>query len=89
MIDEESAADIFALVDYWADEPPAHVILGWRYLGDKSGPGAKKAGPTQAEALKDMGQLAQMLGQPARPLPPHLKQLIDQAEALKKAHKGV
>jgi hypothetical protein len=84
-IDEEPAVNIFGLLDYWKEEPPTHVILAMRYLGPSQG---KKKRVSEEDARKDMGEMSKLLG-PARPLPPNLKQMIQQAEQVKKQHKGI
>lgn len=74
------------LLEYWADEPPAHVILAMRYLGD----GKRNAkGVTEEEARSDLGQMAGMLGQQPQKLPNHLKSMIQQAEEVKARYKGL
>jgi hypothetical protein len=84
-IDEESASNVFELLNYWREEPPTHVILALRYLGPSRG-GKKRF--SEEDARKDMGEMARILG-PARPLPLNLKQMIQQAEQLKQQHKGM
>ena len=79
--------NIFALLDYWREEPPTHVILAMRYLGPSKG--KKKPQVTEEDARRDMGEMARMLGQTARPLPADLKQMIRQAEQIKQQHKGM
>lgn len=89
-INESSFCDVAELLVYWRHEPPPHVLLAMRYLGPAKGPGKRgKAGPTEAEARGDMQQLSALMGQQARPLPPHLKQAIRDAEELKKQHRGL
>jgi hypothetical protein len=36
-----------------------------------------------------MGEMARFTGKQAKPLPPHLRALIEQAEAIKQQHKGI
>ncbi len=75
------------LLAYWADEPPAHVILALRYLGP-----SKRGGKMQIDeerARKDFGDMARVMGkQPAR-LPEHLKALVRSAEQIKQQKKGI
>lgn len=85
-IDDESISGILELLDYWTEEPPTHVILAMRYLGESRG---RKKQPSEEEARRDMGALAGMLGQQPRKLPPELKQMIRNAEQLKHQHKGL
>lgn len=74
------------LLRYWADEPPAHVILALRYLGPSAR--AKRA-VTEEQAEQDMNALGGFMGQQARELPASLKQLVATAEELKRSRKGL
>lgn len=57
-IDDEPVIHIFDLLKYWAEEPPTHVILALRYLGQR-----KKAQPRDA-VYAQMQEMGAMLGQP-------------------------
>jgi hypothetical protein len=85
-IDEEPAINIFDLLEYWREEPPTHVILAMRYLGPSK---RRKPRVSEEDARKDMGEMARLLGQQARPMPANLKDLVRQAEQMKKQHKGM
>lgn len=73
------------LLEYWQQEPPAHVLLALRYLG-----GAKRnSGPTEEQAKQDMGQMTALLGKSPQKLPDHLRRMVEEAEQLKQQHKGM
>ena len=79
--------DVVELLEYWGDEPPAHVTLALRYLGQSK---RSKAQPTQAEARSQMAEMAVLPGLASgAPLPPRLREMVQKAEALKKSHKGI
>jgi hypothetical protein len=44
---------------------------------------------SEEAARQQMGDMARFTGKEAKPLPPHLKALIEQAEQLKQQHKGM
>lgn len=75
-IDNASACDIFALLDYWAEEPPAHVLLALRYFGERK----RKAPRTEDEARSQLHGLQQMMGRGAQPLPPQVRAMAEWAE---------
>jgi hypothetical protein len=88
-LNESSFCDVAELLRYWQEEPPAHVLLALRYLG-ASKRGKRGAPPIdEKQARSDMGQLGAMMGTPTRPMPPHLKEMIRQAEQLRTEHKGL
>jgi hypothetical protein len=87
VLNEQSSCDIVSLLEYWAEEPPAHVTLALRYLGQGKRGSAKQIDESQAR--QDMGQMAQILGQQAVPLPDHLKTMVRFAEQMKGEHKGI
>ena len=86
ILNETSFSDLVELLAYWAEEPPAHVLLALRYLGPRK---AARKGPTEEDAKRQMGELSRVFGQQAQPLPAHLKDLIRSAEQLKQQHKGL
>jgi hypothetical protein len=55
-------------------EPPTHVILALRYLGQHKKP------TTEDEAAGQMHQLAGMVEQNLTPMPAHLRELAQWAE---------
>lgn len=75
--------DIGELLEYWQEEPPTHVILGWRYLDRK-----KKPAVDEKETLAAFGEMQGMMGTRPQPIPAHLKEMIGWAEEqkLKMAH---
>ncbi|MBS1803511.1 MAG: hypothetical protein JST28_09090 [Acidobacteria bacterium] len=73
-IDDEPAVNIFRLLEYWGEEPPTHVILALRYLGQRKP-------KTEREAMEQLAGAQEMLGQgAAAPLPPHLRELAQWAD---------
>jgi hypothetical protein len=87
VLNEQSACDVVSLLEYWAEEPPAHVTLALRYLGQGKRGSAKPI--DEAQARQDMGQMGQILGQQPAPLPDHLKSMVRIAEQMKGVHKGI
>jgi hypothetical protein len=73
-IDDEPAINIFRLLEYWGKEPPTHVILALRYLGQHKKP------TTEDEAAGQMHQLAGMVEQNLTPMPQHLREMAQWAE---------
>lgn len=85
-MNDSSFCDVKELLDYWAEEPPPHVLLALRYLGQ----GKRRGGRQNEEDLrKDLGEVAHMMGTAPQPLPAHLKAMIQQVEQVKKEHKGL
>jgi hypothetical protein len=73
-IDDEPAINIFRLLDYWGEEPPTHVILALRYLGQRKP-------KTEQEAMDQLAGAQEMLGQGAvAPLPAHLREMAQWAD---------
>jgi len=66
---------------------PTHVLLSLRYLGPNKR-GVRHV--DEAQARKDMGEMAQLpgMGRP-QPFPENLKEMIRNAEQLKQLHKGL
>ncbi len=56
---ETSFCDVQDLLDYWKEEPPAHVTLALRYLG----PSKRGHVIDEAKAQSDLRALGSMLGQ--------------------------
>jgi hypothetical protein len=73
-IDDEPAINIFKLLEYWGVEPPTHVILALRYLGQHKKP------TSEHEAVGQMHQLAGMVDQNLTPMPQHLREMAQWAE---------
>jgi hypothetical protein len=71
-------------MEYWAEEPPTHVILALRYLGERKTNKPK----SEHEALDQLRQFAQLTEQPASPLPSHLRELAEWGEAQQAKLKG-
>lgn len=83
-IDEESVVNIFDLLKYWQEEPPTHVILALRYLGQK-----KKANPSKDQVISQMHELAAMTGQQlVREAPEGFIDAMQWAERMKDKVKG-
>lgn len=57
-IDQLTLWDVNELMEYWADHPPAHVILAARYL--KQGPKRRKA--KVSDAAEDIHEFKSALG---------------------------
>ena len=73
-IDEEPVAYILDLLRYWAEEPPTHVLLALRYLGERKKPKAK----SEEQMREQMRGLGPMMGS-ARPMPAHLREMAEWA----------
>jgi hypothetical protein len=85
-LNETSFSDVAELLAYWAEEPPAHVILALRYLGERKA----KQPKSEQEAFDQLHQFAQLAEQPALPLPSHLREMAewgDQQQALLRGKK--
>lgn len=76
-IDDEPAINIFELMRYWAEEPPTHVILALRYLGQKQ----KRAPISESEARQQLHELGGVMETGAMPLPQALRDAAQWAEA--------
>jgi hypothetical protein len=63
-IDDEPVVNIFRLLKYWQEEPPAHVMLALRYLGARKKPGRDSGNPavTEKQAQAQMHETAAMMG---------------------------
>lgn len=83
-IDEEPSINIFRLLEYWIEEPPAHVILALRYLGERK----TKQPKSEQEAFDQLRQFAQLADQPASPLPAHLREMAEWGDAQQAKLKG-
>ena len=84
-MNDSSFCDVKELLDYWEEEPPPHVLLALRYLGQ----GQRRGGQSEDDLRKDLGEVAHMMGTAPQPLPAHLKAMILQVEQTKKEHKGL
>jgi hypothetical protein len=83
-IDDEPAIKIFRLLEYWSEEPPTHVILALRYLGQRKVPAIP-----EAETASNMAELAAMPGMAAQPVSDKTRELAAYAEeVLTKLRKG-
>jgi hypothetical protein len=79
-INESSFCDIADLLVYWAEEPPTHVILALRYLGQRKKPTSENQALEQlAQAAGLMQDAGVMAGAP-QPMPPHLREMAEWAE---------
>ena len=74
--DEQPAADVFTFLEHLADHPPDYVILAAVHLKPK-GPGKL----TDTEAA-----IASELFGPAQPMPAHIREQIEWAEAFNRKH---
>lgn len=79
-IDDEPAVNIFNLLYHWLENPPTHVILALRYLGQR-----KKVTPTQQETMAKMQELGAMMGQgvTSGKAPDGFLDAVDWAESMK------
>lgn len=78
-IDEEPVINIFNLLEYWIEEPPAHVTLALRYLGErKKKPVTEKQAQDQLFAVQQLGP-----GFESKPMPQHLRDMANWAEEQK------
>jgi len=76
-IDEEPAVGIFALLRYWAEEPPAHVTLALRYLGER------KRKPASARAAREqLGEAANLMGARIAPVSEKTRELVAHVEEM-------
>ena len=62
------------LLDYYAENPPAHIVLGAVYL-NRTTKRAPSSNPSH-----DVRELSRLLGQP-EPIPAHLRELAEWAAA--------
>ena len=81
-IDDEPAINIFNLLEYWLDEPPTHVILALRYLGERKRQN-KQPVQSEQEFQRNMGELCGMLGRQAQPVSQQTRDLVAYAEEMK------
>jgi hypothetical protein len=81
-IDDEPVVNVFSLLDYWTDEPPTHVILALRYLGERK---KQSKSPVQSEQefQQNMGELCGILGRQAQPVSQKTRDLVAYAEEMK------
>ena len=87
-LNESQACDVLALLASWVEEPPTHVSLA--AIAHFLGVGAVVKPKIDADqARNDMAEMGKMFQQQARPLPPHLKELVRGAEELKRCRKGL
>ena len=82
-IDDEPVVNIFSLLEYWGDEPPTHVILALRYLGERKKKSMQQPVQTELEFQKSMGELCGMLGRQAQPVSQKTRDLVAYAEEMK------
>ena len=89
MLNEQSACDVIDLLEYWAEEPPAHRLLAMRYLGPskraQGGASSPRSTAVDAEtAVSQIPLLAQALHMPVARVSARTRALFDYAqEALK------
>jgi hypothetical protein len=81
-IDDEPVVNIFHLLEYWLDEPPAHMILALRYLGERKKQ-SKQPAQSEQEFQQNMGELCGMLGRQAQPVSQKTRDLVAYAEEMK------
>jgi hypothetical protein len=77
-------ASVAGLIDYWCSEPPTHVMLA-EFFEVKS---KRRSAPTEEATRQGLLEAMKFVG-PALPLPPHIRQLIEQVEEIKRTHKGL
>ena len=77
MVHETSFRELTELLGYWSEEPPTHVLLALRYLGERK----KKPAQTDEKFAQDGLELQRMLGTAAKPMPPHVREMAEWAEA--------
>ena len=82
-IDDEPVVNIFNLLEYWINEPPAHVILALRYLGERKKQSKQQPVQTELEFQRNMGELCGMLGRQAQPVSQRTRDLVAYAEEMK------
>ncbi|HVJ09264.1 MAG TPA: hypothetical protein VM554_12860 [Acidisarcina sp.] len=75
-IDEEPVVNIFELLDYWIEEPPTHVILALRYLGER------KRQPVSEDQARDQLLAVQQMGPgfAQQSMPPELREMAQWAD---------
>jgi hypothetical protein len=71
--------DLFGLFDHWANYPPTHILLS-AFVDYQ--PQLRQATNPESMDGQERAELFSMMGAPA-PLPPHLRELIQQTEAMK------
>ena len=71
---DQPIADVLELVAQMNDEPPAHRILAWRYLKPKV------VKLTEQQIEQQHTELVGELGQNARKMPDHMKEMLRWAE---------
>lgn len=76
--------DVVDLLEYWRDEPPAHMILAARYLERK--PGKRRV--TEQEMERQMMELQTVMHAPASPLPEGLREMANWASEQEARLKG-
>jgi hypothetical protein len=81
-IDDEPVVNIFSLLEYWDDEPPTHVILALRYLGERKKQN-KQPVQSEQEFQRNIGELCGMLGRQAQPVSQQARDLVAYAEEMK------
>ncbi len=86
-IDDEPVVNIFNLLEYWINEPPAHVILALRYLGERKKK-TKQVAQSEQEFRLNMGELCGMLGRQAQPVSQKTRELVAYAEEMKARMQG-
>lgn len=78
-IDRASMCDICDLLEYWLEEPPAHVVLGAVHMERKG-----KRAVREEDAMESFGELQGMMGQRPQPMPAHLKDMMRWAQEQEK-----
>jgi hypothetical protein len=85
---------VFCLFRYWAENPPTHVLLALRYLGE-----GKKGNPTAANARahsqaksgdkpQNIAELARFIGAPVGKIDDRTRQLYEYAQLALNPKKG-
>ena len=82
-IDDEPVINIFELLRYWADEPPAHVILALRYLGER-----KRKPASARQAREQLGEAASLMGARVAPVSEKTRELVAYAEEMQAKLRG-
>jgi hypothetical protein len=84
-IDDEPMINIARLLRYWQEEPPTHVMLALRYLGERKKPGRDSGNPavTEKQAEAQMHETAAMMGGVGS-APEGFAEMVQWAEAHKK-----
>jgi len=71
--------NIAQLLTYWGEEPPTHVILALKYLGERKSKGPKNEGVARDQIREAAG----MLGQNVQPVSQRTRDLVAYAEEVK------